>query len=121
MYIDDPLAISVIEGFGMAFGITIVVIMFIRKIGEKTNDLNACLEIILGARTNLVATITHLMPGASTLLSLNSSFNKFQSKLCENKTSSLTHLKILSPKHLLKFKPKVCIFFIWTIHSKTKL
>jgi hypothetical protein len=39
MYIDGPLATSVIGEFGMAFGITIVVAMFIGKIGEETNDL----------------------------------------------------------------------------------
>lgn len=38
MYIDDPLATSVIGKFGMAFGITIVIAMFVGKFGEKTND-----------------------------------------------------------------------------------
>jgi hypothetical protein len=61
------------------------------------------------------------MLGASTLLSLNSSFSKFQSKLCENMTSSLTHLGISSPKHLLRSKPRVFFFFVWTTHSKTKI
>jgi hypothetical protein len=78
-------------------------------------------KITLDARNNLVATITRLMLGASTLFSLNSSFNKFQSKLCENRTSSLTHLRILSPKHLLRSKPRVCFFFVWITHSKPKL
>jgi hypothetical protein len=32
----------VIGEFGMAFVITIVVAMFIGKIGQETNDLNAC-------------------------------------------------------------------------------
>jgi preprotein translocase subunit SecD len=31
MYIDDPLATNVIKGFGMAYGITIVITMFIGK------------------------------------------------------------------------------------------
>jgi lipoprotein signal peptidase len=46
----------VIGEFGMAFGITIVIVMFVGKIEEKSNDLNACsaLKIILGARNNLV-------------------------------------------------------------------
>ncbi len=39
MYIDDPMATNVIGKFGMAFGITVVVAMFVGKIGEKTNDL----------------------------------------------------------------------------------
>jgi len=38
MYIDDPLATSVIGKFGMAFGITIVIAMFVGKFGEKTTD-----------------------------------------------------------------------------------
>jgi hypothetical protein len=52
-------------------------------------------------------TIAHLMLRASTLFSLNSPFSKFQSKLCENRTSFLTHLGISSPKHLLRSKPRV--------------
>jgi hypothetical protein len=72
-------------------------------------------KTILDARNNLIATITHLMLGVSTLFSLNSSLNKFQSKLCENRTSSLTHLRILSPKHRLRSKPKVC-FSLFGLH-----
>jgi hypothetical protein len=77
-------------------------------------------ETILGARNNLVVTTTHLVLGASTLFSLNFSFSKFQSKLCENRTSSFTHLRLSSPKHLLRSKPRVGFFFVWTGHSKTK-
>jgi hypothetical protein len=39
MYIDDPLATSVIREFGMAFGFAVVITMFVGKFRKETNDL----------------------------------------------------------------------------------